>query len=188
MLKKTQIARLALALSLCLFVLAGCAPVGPVALPGGRVGPVDEAAVLGVWTYEVSGSCFLLRGDLYITRGQGGLSGRLTEKPFDANEGPDPMQRIRDQQRCGGRRAIPATIIMDEIHFDGEMLVFAGASRGELGNPYRVNGHVKVKNDALSGSLTIDGSSGNIIRNEAARMKATRADRGRRQPYEADVG
>ncbi len=175
--------------ALCLCLLAACAPATQLADPtGGFAGPTDEGAVLGVWAYEVTGSCFLLRGDLFITQNRSGLSGRLTEKPFAANEDPDTMQRIRDQQRCDGRRAIPATIIMDEIHFDGEMLVFAGASTGELGNPYRVNGRVKVKTDTMSGSLTIDGSSGNIIRNEAARMKATRADRGRRQPYEADVG
>lgn len=40
----------------------------------------------------------------------------------------------------------------------------------------------------MGGSLTIDGSLGNIIRNEAAGMEALRAERGRQQPYKADVG
>ena len=184
MLKKTQIARLALALSLCLFVLAGCAPVGPVTMPGGRVGPVDEAAVLGVWTYEVSGSCFLLRGDLYITRGQSGLSGRLTEKPFPANVGPDPLEAQRDQRRCR-QRAIPATITLTAITFDGRTLVFSGSSSGQLTAPFSLQGRATVNDGRMRGTLSISGNLRNVGRNEVAHLKATRTRRGSGQPYKA---
>ncbi len=179
MLKKTQIARLTL--SLCLFVLAGCAPVGPVAMPGGRVGPVDEAAVLGVWTYEVTGSCFLLRGDLYLTRGQSGLSGRLTEKPFPANVGPDPFEAQKDQRRCP-RRALPATIILDEITYDGGTLVFSGAATDPLTSPFSLQGQATVNNGTMRGTLSISGSLGNVGRSEAASLKATRARADGQQP------
>ncbi len=184
MLKKTQIARLALALSLCLFVLAGCAPVGPVALPGGRVGPVDEAAVLGVWAYEVSGSCFLLRGDLYITRGPSDLSGRLTEKPFPANVGPDPFEVQKDQRRCP-QRAIPATITLTEITFDGRTLVFSGSSSDQLTASFSLQGRATVNDGSMRGTLTISGTLGKVGRSESARLKATRARRGSGQPYKA---
>ncbi len=177
MLKKTQTTRLALVLSLCLFVPAGCAQAGQVAEPGGRVGPVDEAAVLGVWTYEVTGSCFLLRGDLYIDRSQGGLSGRLTEKPFPANVGPDPFEALKDQRRCP-RRAIPATIILDEIAYDGRTLVFSGAATDQLTSPFSLQGRATVNNGMMRGTLSISGSLGNVGRSEAASLKAahTRAD------------
>ncbi len=184
MLKKTQIARLTPALSLCLFVLAGCAPAGQVAEPGGRVGPVDEAAVLGVWTYEVTGSCFLLRGDFYITRGQSGLSGRLTEKPFPANIGPDPFEAQKDQRRCP-QRAIPATITLTEITFDGRTLVFSGSSSDQMTAPFSLQGRATVNNETMRGTLAISGSFGNVGRSEAASLKATRA-RGRGgQPYKS---
>ncbi|MCH8962926.1 MAG: hypothetical protein IH820_16845 [Bacteroidetes bacterium] len=184
MLKKTQIARLTPALSLCLFVLAGCAPAGQVAEPGGRVGPVDEAAVLGVWTYEVTGSCFLLRGDLYITRGQSGLSGRLTEKPFPANVGPDPFETQKDQRRCP-QRAIPATITLTEITFDGRTLVFSGSSSDQMTAPFSLQGRATVNDGRMRGTLAINGSLGNVGRSEAARLKATRARGGSGQPYKA---
>ena len=184
MLKKTQTTRLALVLSLCLFVPAGCAPVGQVAEPGGRVGPVDEAAVLGVWTYEVTGSCFLLRGDLYIDRSQGGLSGRLTEKPFPANVGPDPFEAQRDQRRCP-QRAIPATITLTEITFDGRTLVFSGSSSDQMTAPFSLQGRATVNDGRMRGTLAISGSLGNVGRSEAASLKATRARADGQQPYKA---
>ena len=172
------------ALGLCLLV--GCAPATQLSDPtGGLVGPVDENALLGVWAYEVNGSCFLLQGRLIITKEQGGLSVRLNEIPFAANEGPDSMQRLRNQQRCAGIRAAPANIVMDEVSFDGEMLIFAGASTGELGTPFRVNGRLKGGPDALDGTLAIDGRVGGLGRNEAASMSATRDDEGFRQRHEA---
>lgn len=175
------------ALGLCL--IAACAPATQLADPtGGLVGPTDEDSILGRWAYEVSGSCFLLRGDLLITRDRGGLGVRLTEKPIGANEGPDTMQRLRDQQRCAGQRAVPATITMDEVAFDGEMLVFSGASTIEIGSPFRLHARVKVQGDELDGTLAIDGSRGNIIRNEAASLKATRTDHGGGQSYKANPG
>lgn len=161
------------AFGLCL--LAACAPatqrVGP---GGGLAGPADEAAVLGLWAYEVSGSCFLFQGDLIITRDRSGLTARLTERPAPTD--------LRDRQRCAGRRTAPATIVMDEVTYDGEMLVFTGASRSGFTHPFRVHGRVTVQHDTLTGSLAIEGSSGNILRNEAAGMTATRADQGRQQP------
>ncbi len=182
MLMKTQTTTLTL--SLCLFVLASCAPVGQVALPGGRVGPVDEAAVLGVWTYEVTGSCFLLRGDLYITRGQSGLSGRLTEKPFPANVRPDSFEAQRDQKRCP-RRAIPATIILDEIAYDGGTLVFSGTAMDQITSPFSLQGRATVNNGTMRGTLSISGSLGNVGRSEAASLKATRTRADGQQPYQA---
>ncbi len=181
---KTQITRLTPALSLCLFVLAGCAPAGHVAEPGGRVGPVDEAAVLGVWTYELTGSCFLLRGDLYITRGQSGLSGRLTEKPFPANVGPDPLEAQKDQRRCR-QRAIAATITLTEITFDGRTLVFSGSSSDQLTASFSLQGRATVNDGRMRGTLSISGSLGNVGRNESACLKATRARGGSGQPYKA---
>lgn len=170
-------------LGLCL--LAACAPATKMADPaGGLAGPIDESTALGLWAYEVTGSCFLLRGDLLITRDRSGLSARLTEKPFAANESPDLMQTLRDQQRCAGRRGVSSTIVMDEVCLEGEMLVFSGSSMIELGTPFRLHGRVKVKDNELSGTLTIDGSQGDVIRNEAARMEATRQERGGEQPYE----
>ena len=182
MLMKTQTTTLTL--SLCLFVLASCAPVEPVAEPGGSVGPVDEAAVLGVWTYEVTSSCFLLRGDLYITRGQSGLSGRLTEKPFSANVGLDPFEAQKDQQRCP-RRARPATIILDEITYNGGTLVFSGTAMDQITSPFSLQGRATVNNGTMRGTLSISGSLGNVGRSEAASLKAahTRADG--QQPYKA---
>ncbi len=184
MLKKTQTTRLALVLSLCLFVLAGCAPAGQVAEPGGRVGPVDEAAVLGVWTYEVAGSCFLLRGDLSITRGQSGLSGRLTEKPFPANVGLDPLEAQRKQRRCRPR-ATPTTITLTEITFDGRTLVFSGSSSDQLTASFSLQGRATVNDGSMRATLSISGTLGNVGRNETARLKATRARRGSGQPYKA---
>ncbi len=185
MLKKTQTTRLTTALSLCLFVLAGCAPVGQVAEPGGRVGPVNEAAVLGIWTYEVTGSCFLLRGDLYITRGQSGLSGRLTEKPFPANVGPDPFEAQKDQQRCP-RRARPATIILDEITYNGGTLVFSGAAAATMTSPFSLRGRATLNNGTMRGTLSISGSLAKVGRNEVASLNATRAGADGQQPLQAD--
>ena len=184
MLKKTQIARLTPALSLCLFVLAGCAPVGQVAMPGGRVGPVDEAAVLGVWTYEITSSCLLLRGDLYITRGQSGLSGRLTEKPFPANVGPDPFEAQKDQRRCP-QRAIPATITLTAITFDGRTLVFSGSSSDQLTASFSLQGQATMNDGRMRGTLSISGTLGNVGRSETARLKATRTRGESGQPYKA---
>ena len=167
------------ALGLCL--LAACAPVTKLAEPtGGLMGPVNEDTIVGVWEYEVNGSCFLFQGILIITRDSGGLAGRLTER--------SDLYDARVQQRCAGRRTVPATILTDEMTFDGELLVFSGASTGELGNPFRVTGRLKVELDEMSGSLGIDGSSGNILRNEAATMVALREDGDRRQQYKADAG
>lgn len=115
--------------ALCLGLLVGCAPAVHIAEPGGQVGPTDKAAVVGFWTYDVTGSCFLLRGTLLIIEDRGGLSVRLTEQPVTAGQNPDTMQRLRDQQRCNGVRAMPVTIAMDEVSFDGTMLVFRAASR-----------------------------------------------------------
>ncbi len=179
MLKKTQTTRLTL--SLCLFVFASCAPVEPVALPGGIVGPVDEAAVLGVWTYEVTGSCYLLRGDLYITTGQSGLSGRLTEKPFAAN---DPFERQKDQQRCP-RRARPATINLDQITYNGGTLVFSGAA-DPMTSPFSLRGQATVNNGTMRGTLSIIGSLAKVGRNEVASLNATRAGADGQQPLQAD--
>ena len=172
------------ALGLCLLV--GCAPaIQEIDPTGGLAGPANENAVLGVWAYEVDGSCFLLQGRLIITKEQGGLSVRLNEVPHAANEGPDSMQRLRDQQRCAGIRAVPANIVMDEVSFDGRMLVFAGTSTGELGTPFRVTGRLKVAPETLDGTLAIDGRVGGRGRNEAARMSATRDDEGFRHLHEA---
>lgn len=169
MLKKILISTLAVSL----FVLAGCAPARPVAEPGGKAGPVDESAVLGVWTYEISGSCYLLRGNFYITRGQSGLSGRLTENPYPATVDPNSLELQKDRKRCP-RRATPFTLTLNDLTFDGETLVFSGSSSDQLTAPFTLIGRATVEDEQMRGTLSISGGLGNVGRSEAASIKATR--------------
>ena len=171
-------------LALSLLVLAGCAPAGQVAEPGGRAGPVDEGAVLGVWTYEVSGSCYLLRGTFYITRSESGLSGRLTENPYPATVDPNSLELQKDRKRCP-KRATPSTITLNDLTFDGETLVFSGSSSDQLTAPFSLIGRATVNDGTMRGTLSISGGLGNVGRNEAARLKATRAEGSGGQPYQA---
>lgn len=176
------------ALSLCLCLFLGCAPAAELAPPGdARESPADESAVLGVWSYGVSGSCFLLHGEITIVRDSGGLAGQLVERPFPANFGPDPLQLQQDRQRCIGGRSVPVTIAL-EVSFDGETLVFSGATAPEMPDRFRLRARALVGGGSMSGSLAISGSLDNIIRNESATFKAQRERRGEQQPYEAGVG
>ena len=162
-------------ITLLLVLLAGCAPAAEVATPaGGRAGPVDESAVTGRWTYDVAGSCFLLQGDLVLTSGPGGLSGRLVERPVSPTLGPDPQQTRRDRQRCAGGRAVPATLALDDVRFDGTTLIFTGETPPEMPSPFRLEARATVADGTMRGTLAISGQLDDIIRQESATLTARR--------------